>query len=343
MRCSRLVRWLAAPAIGKIKPGMRLSHQHRAIALGIATGLLGLFIVLRYVHDPLGTPGPDVDQDWWMARQLLAGHDPYEVDRVQRVFATLVYYPLTAAVVVMPLAVLPLEWMRVVFVTGSAVLFGYAVAITRPHLWPALLGTPFLISLVSAQWAPLLVSAMLFPAAGWLAAVKPNLGVVMLAGARTRRDALILVGGGLIVFVISLAILPQWPAGWLGALEHSTHFKPLIARRGGWLVLLAALRWREPEARVLLALALVPVSGLVYDLLPVYLVCRTSRQAGLLSIITYIPWFSISHAHGLAQQMWIEGERQLWFVMLPALAILLWRSIPEDWVPRLARRIQRVA
>jgi hypothetical protein len=322
---------------------MRLSHHQRAIALGIVTGLLGLYIVLRYVHDPLGTPGPDVDQNWWMARQLLGGHNPYEVDRVQRVFATLVYYPLTSAVVMIPLAGLSLEWMRIVFVTGSAAFFGYAVGRARPHLWPAFLGTPFLISLVSAQWAPLLVSAMLVPAAGWLAAVKPNLGVVMLAGARTRREALMLVGGGLVVLLISLAILPRWPADWLAALEQSTHFKPLIVRPGGFLVLLAALRWREPEARALLALALVPVSGLVYDLLPVYLVCRTTRQAGLLSIISYIPWLTISYAHGLAEQMWIEGERELWFVVLPALAILLSRFLPEDWIPRLARRIQRVA
>jgi hypothetical protein len=183
---------------------------------------------------------------------------------------------------------------------------------------------------------------MLWSSLGWLGCVKPNLGVVMLAGARSRRDALILVGGGLLVVLVSLAILPRWPLDWLTALKASTHFKPLVYRPGGFLLLLAALRWREPEARVLLALGLVPVTGLVYDMLPAILVCRTAGQAVVLTLVGYIPWFTIGHSNTLEDQMWHNGITTLWFELMPAVAILLMRFLPDDWWARVLRRLRPV-
>ncbi|HEY8258576.1 MAG TPA: hypothetical protein VIG08_13050 [Gemmatimonadales bacterium] len=321
---------------------MKLSHEQRAIALGVVAALVGVNMAWMYAHWPLGKPGPDIDQAWWMARQILAGENPYAADRVARVFATLIYYPMTAAVVSLPLAPLDPTPMRFVFVIGSAGLFGYAIGRMKPYLWPAFLGMPFLISLGSAQWAPLLVTGMLWSSLGWLGCVKPNLGVVMLAGARSRRDALILVGGGLLVVLVSLAILPRWPLDWLTALKASTHFKPLVYRPGGFLLLLAALRWREPEARVLLALGLVPVTGLVYDMLPAILVCRTAGQAVVLTLVGYIPWFTIGHSNTLEDQMWHNGITTLWFELMPAVAILLMRFLPDDWWARVLRRLRPV-
>jgi hypothetical protein len=277
----------------------------------------------------LGAPGSDIDQIWWMAREILHGQNPYETDRTLRLFPTIIYYPLTSGVVMLPLALLDLVPMRLAFVAGTAALFGYAIGRSRPYLWPTLIGMPFFVALGSAQWTPLLTTAILWPALGWVAVVKPNLGVAMLAGARTRRDALFLVSGGLGIIVVSLALNPGWPGDWLTALRDSVHFHPLIFRPGGFLVLLAALRWRDPDARLVLALGLVPVTGLMYDMLPACLACRTRAQAAVLALISYIPWAKITSAGNLADQMWKNGETTLWFALLPAVGIVLLRSLPD--------------
>jgi hypothetical protein len=229
----------------------------------------------------------------------------------------------------LPIALLDLVPMRFVFVTGAAAMFGYAIGRRRPYLWPTLIGMPFFVALGSAQWTPLLTAAMLWPALGWVAVAKPNLGVAMLAGARTRREALILVGGGVGIVLVSLAILPGWPGDWLTALRGSVHFHPLILRPGGFLVLLAAFRWRDPDARIVLVLGLVPVTGLMYDMLPACLACRTRAQAALLALISYIPWATVTSASNLADQMWKNGQTTLWFALLPAVGIVLLRSLPD--------------
>jgi len=57
---------------------------------------------------------------------------------------------------------------------------------------------------------------------------------------------------------------------------------------GGPVLLLALLRWRRPEARLLLALAIVPQSILFYDQLLLWLVPATMRQSVLLSLLSVL-------------------------------------------------------
>jgi hypothetical protein len=296
----------------------------------IVAAVLGGWIAARwYLTSPLGTPGPDVDQWWWMARQLMQGQDPYAADQVARIFRTPVYYPLTAAVLSLPLALLPLEVARGGFVIGTAGLLGYALGKHRPELWPMLGGMPMLMALRSAQWSPALTAAMLLPWLGWLAAAKPNLGVAMLAGARSAWAAKILVVGGLVVVAVSLLVAPGWPWAWRTALESSTHFQPLLMRPCGVLVLLALVRWKDPDARLILALGLVPITGLFYDILPVGLVARSWKQALALMVVGHVAWMNDwlpRTAHTLAEEMWLNGRLGLWFGLLPALALVLLRD-----------------
>ena len=320
-----------------------LASHHRVIRqpwhYALLSALLGIYVSGVYLTSPIGTPGPDFDQAWWMARQLLQGHDPYAADQTLRIFVTRVYYPLTAAVVAFPLALLPLDPARLLFAAGGAAVFGYAIGRERPHLWPTLLGMPFLISVRSGQWAPLIAAAMILPSLGWLAAVKPNMGVVMLAGVRTKRAALILLAGGMVLLLMSLIIDVRWPAKWLQALSESSHFRPLILRPGGLLMLLALLTWRDSDARMLLALAVVPVSGLFYDVLPACLVCQTRKQAAFVALISHVSWMADwipASAKDLEEQLWTNGKLLLWFVMFPALLVVLRRGVP-DLVARVRR------
>ena len=301
----------------------------RPLAFALLAACLAVCVSWIDLREPFGTPGPDIDQAWFAARAVLNGQDPYETIRSSG-FSFPFFYPLTAAVASLPLALLPVEGARLVFVVGGAAIFSYAVGKHRPYLWPTFFGFPFLVCLRSAQWAPILTAAMMFPSLGWLAAVKPNLGVVMLAGTRSKRDALLLVGGGLITVAISLALDPHWPVKWWEALAVATHFRPLLLRPAGFLVLLALWHWRDPDARILLALALVPLTGIFYDMLPACLVCRTRRQAAFVALASHVswmvPWWQVWHTY--AEKMWLNGSIVLWFGLLPPLAVVLWRGLP---------------
>ena len=304
----------------------------RPHAFALLAATIGLWVAAdNYLGRPVATLGPDIDQAWWMARQLFQGRDPYSVDQALHLFLTRVYYPLTAAIIAAPLALLPIDVARVVFVCGSAALFGYAIGRERPYLWPTLFGVPFLYAMRAAQWSPLMTTAKLWPSLGWLAAVKPNLGVVMLAAVRSKRGALILVGGGAVVLAVSLVVQPMWPFAWRGALATSTHFKPLILRPAGFLVLLALVRWRDPDARLVLAMGLVPVTGTPYDALPLCLVAQTRVQAALLALATYLPAVAATPfgpTTTLVEMKRVQSTHLLWSALIPALALVLWRGLP---------------
>ena len=255
-----------------------LTTHLRGLFYAAIAGSIAMYIVLGY-YFTARFASADVDQIWWAARAVLHGQDPYQTIRTSG-FPFPFYYPLTAAIAGLPLGFLSLDAARAVFVAGGAALMGYAVGRERPYLWPTFLGLPFLISARSGNWSAILTAAMLLPALGWLAAAKPNVGVAMLAGARTRRDALVIVAGGAALLAVSLAVEPRWPWAWREALSASTHFRPLLLRPGGFVMLAALLCWRDPDARLLLALAVVPQTGFFYEELPACLVSPRPKTGG---------------------------------------------------------------
>ena len=297
-------------------------------------GAIAGFVVLGYYFSaPFASS--DMDQIWWAARSLLHGEDPYQTLPTSH-FPFPFYYPLTAGIIGLPLGLLTLDAARLAFVAGGAALFGYAVGRERPYLWPTFFGLPFLISARSGQWAPILTAAMILPSLGWLAAAKPNLGVAMLAGARGRRDALILVAGGTALLAVSLVVNPHWPWEWREALGASTHFHPLIVRPGGFVMLAALLCWRDPDARLLLALAVIPQTGFFYDTLPACLIARNRRQAAIIALATQVASLMrgfFPAPHGFQEQAWSYGIVSLWLGLVPPLVIVLHRHVRRVPVP----------
>jgi hypothetical protein len=53
---------------------------------------------------------------------------------------------------------------------------------------------------------------------------------------------------------------------------------------GGFLLALAALRWRRPEARLLLAIAIAPQTIVPYDLVPLAVVPESRREVLLMAL-----------------------------------------------------------
>jgi hypothetical protein len=93
---------------------------------------------------------------------------------------------------------------------------------------------------------------------------------------------------------VSLAIRPTWPVEWLAVVRTKTDALVPAAQWmvGGPLLLLAALRWRRADARILLVLSATPQSPFVYDTLPLLAVARTRRQALLLALATDLAMFA---------------------------------------------------
>jgi hypothetical protein len=135
--------------------------------------------------------------------------------------------------------------------------------------------------------------------------------------------------GGVLLAATGFWLLPGWVGYWIANMRSTSHLVIPITRPGGFLVLLAALRWRRPEARLLLALALFPQTGSWYESLPVLLVAESRRECQLLSMISSIGF--IASAHLVAVQSAPQVNRDvatfmIWFVYLPATAIVLARD-----------------
>jgi len=207
---------------------------------------------------------------------------------------------------------------------------------------------PFIKVLLAPQWSPLLVAATLIPGLQFLAVTKPNLGVAALVYNPTWRGVI-----GCIAFVlVSLAVLPAWPWEWRRIVAQlHTHTAPFRMFLGPPL-LLAVLRFRSREGRLLLVMALLPQRLLLYDQLVLWLIPRRWWSSLLLSVVSWpalIAWMkpSLFGVSGLAT--WPLTERMtMLFIYLPVLYMVLRRpnrgEMPPsvqpivDWI---AQRIRR--
>jgi len=280
-----------------------------------------------------GWPWTDFDQTWYGARALFAGQDPYSVLGPDRTFELPwpLYYPATALFAVAPLAAMPLPVARVLFVAASSAVLAYALTRDGWHRLLVLAHAAFPAAVAAAQWTPILTAAFLVPSLGWLAAVKPNIGIALLAAAKTRRQIFAIVGGGTILTLVSLAVDPHWPLRWFELLRAAPHFRPLLTIVPGPLILLAILRWRRAEARLLLALACVPQTTLLYESLPLALIARTRRESLGLAVFSVLglvgQQWAIQHTGaGFTANTLATGRVVVVCCYLPALVLLLRRT-----------------
>jgi hypothetical protein len=238
-------------------------------------------------------------------------------------------YPAPAILSILPLSLLPLDVGRALFVGLGLGLLTFAL--TRDAWGPlALLASgPVVEAGVVGQWSPLVTAGSLLPPLAWVLACKPNLGICLWLGSASRQTARRLALGVLAAMVVSLAVYPSWPGAYLKALSYSPH-QILIVRPFGWLLVLALLAWRDPSARLLAALALVPQSATFYDGLPVLLTARRRGEAILLSALSLIGYVlaqtrdrTMLPYPGIVAQAW---PYVLVTLYLPALGLVLARA-----------------
>ena len=254
-------------------------------ALPLIVGIL-TFTVVWEGHSPPDFPA-DFDYIWTAGRAMIEGADPYVAVREEVQKGSLrwpLYYPGTAAVLMAPFGALPRRLAVSLFTALGMALLAWSVE--RGPSWRRwiVLSVPALENVLLGQWSPWLTAAIGLP---WLAAVwaaKPSIGLALFAGWPSRWA----LYGGLIVLGLSLALRPTWPADWIATLRSTPQYLAPVMRPGGFLLLLAFLRWRRPEARMLGALALVPHTAALYESLPLLLVPQTRVRFAVLMGLQYL-------------------------------------------------------
>ena len=260
---------------------------------------------------------------WWHgARVLLGGGDPYATPpNIAPFFIDeQLFYPLTALIATSPFVRLPYHVALAAFFGLGSGLLAYGVLRTAPHRLALFCGFPFIIAAQLGHWSPYLAAALLLPALGFLIAVKPNLGIAALV---TRPSRPMILGAACLV-VVSIAAMPSWPGRWLAAMATAPpHLLPV----GTWLgapLVLAVLRWRRPEGRLLLAMSLLPQTATFADQLMLFLVPQTRRQSlglALIGVVGGVAWMVRLRSGG--HPAIVGGPYVVAALYLPALVVLL--------------------
>ena len=270
-------------------PSSRLIALFRLpAALPLAVGVF-TFAFVWVGHSPPDFPA-DFDYFWTAGQAVLHGTDPYVAVREAAHRGTLrwpFYYPATAAVIMAPFGALPRRVAVALFTALGMAFLSWSVA--RGPRWRRwiVVSPPALQNVLLGQWSPWLTAAVGLPWLGVVWAAKPTVGLALFAGWPSRWA----LYGGLALVGLSLALMPYWPAEWIAAVRTTPQYLAPVQRPGGALLLLAFLRWRRPEARLLGVLALVPHTAGLYESLPLLLVPQSGRSFAVLMGLEYLAAF----------------------------------------------------
>jgi uncharacterized protein YjeT (DUF2065 family) len=290
---------------------------------------------------------PDIGQVWFAARAVLHGQNPYALIGPGRAFEwpAPMFYPLPAALTLLPLA--PFSEGVAVFLFVAIGLGTFLWAVTEngwSGLW-SLASMNLQHAVLIAQWSPLLAGAFAIAPLSAILIAKPTIGVAVFAA----RPSMWAIAGTLVLILLAFVLQPGWWREWRHAMEAATlggggrfPYTPPIIQPGGVLTLLALLRWRRPEARLLAVLACVPQTTLPYEGLLLFLVPRGWRQMLTLTVLSWCATIFVRRVYqpdGLTQGVIAYGPTMTALLYLPCTVMVLRRE-NEGLVPLwLERRI----
>jgi hypothetical protein len=284
----------------------------------------------------LAAGSTDFAQIWYGARALLDGRNPYAVVGPGRTleWGFPLLYPLPALLVGLPFALAPAAIAVGLFVGLSAALLSFGLTRENWHRLVLLVSAPFMIAVLYGQWSMLLTAAVLLSPFGILLVAKPTVGAALWA----YRPALSSLIGGILLVLLSIGARPSWIGEWLATLSHTRHMVVPLVHSGGPLLLLAILRWRRPEARLLLALACVPQTALPYEAVPLLLVPATLGESALfvaLSLLAAWLWIHLGPYSTTSASIPTSVRLIVPLLYLPCLIMVLRRpnegGVP-DWI-----------
>lgn len=299
-----------------------------ALSLGLLAGYVSF---LKAVGDP---DPRDFTQVWYAAGAILRGVDPYAVIGPGLPFEwpAPFLYPLPAAVVALPVATLSAPAAAGVFMAVASGAFAWAL---MAHGYAPLLGllsTSILFAYEVAQWSPLVAASVVAAPLGIVLICKPTIGAAMFVA----RPSWWPVVGGLALALAAFAFEPTWLPHWRDALARNAAIDPPTAPYrapvtlpGGAVALLALLRWRRPEARLVAALACVPQTLLMYETVPLLLVPRKRGEVALLVALSWAAWWWLRRhpvLNDYTVHLYASGTVIVWLFYLPCVLMVLRRQ-----------------
>ena len=312
-------------------PPSRLRRLLIAIGIGLFAAGASWFATHRA---EFGAP-PDFHWTWVAAKALVSGKNPYETGS---------FYPLPAFLAAAPFTIFPSDVATALFSGLTSAVLAWVVTRTSYDRLPLFLSAAFAHGAVQGQWSMLLTAAVLSPVLSAAGAIKPNIGLAVLAYRPTWRTAL-----GMLAFAaLGLLVVPDWPKLWLGMFGGAPtsgtaiHYSPLKSP-AGLVAILALLRWRRPEARLFAVMAVVPQSPFVYEVLPLFAVARTRFETYALVIGTdlALAYYALAPKKDMVAFFHNNGIAVFVCVYIPALVLILKRA-NEGALPAFLERLAAV-
>jgi hypothetical protein len=274
--------------------GMPTRRQRLTVALLIA--VVSAALHFRRALDNSGWS--DFAPLWQAARLMFSGQSAYELMGPGNVVVSAypMYYPATAFVIAGPFALIPsMHVASTVFVFVSALLLAYGITADGWYRLPVFPSIAYFHSVFLGQWSIVMMAALYLPVVAAIAVAKPQSALPVIGSATDVRAWKAAFVGGLGIVAISLIAMPSWPLEWWGKVQGSSDFVPAVARFGGPLILLNLLRWRRPEAWLILLAACMPQTWPPYNGLILMAAAMTYREACFLSLVSSIAWLAFAY------------------------------------------------
>src|SRR5215471_16179856 len=230
-------------------------------------------------------------------------------------------YPLPALFFGFPFVYLRQEIASGIFFGISSGLMAFALTRDGFHRLLVFLAYPYWAALLAVQWSPLIFASALLP---WLLAAtmaKPQIGIPVFLTHNSRRGLWACIAVGL----LSLIVMPGWPLAWFRHFGEYERFIPLLVLPGP-LLALAALRYRDRDARLLFLMAVMPQRWF-YDMLILWLIPKSRREILFTVLFSWAPgilrWYHMPHSYTEV------GRWSVVFIYLPMLGVIMFRSWRE--------------
>jgi hypothetical protein len=307
------------------------------IPISIVLGMVAAFVT--YMHAMIDPSPRDFSLMRSAAGALVGGQDPYAV-------IPGLTYPLPGMVLLTPLTFVPDAVASALFTLVGATAFAWALMANGYAPLIGFFSPGMLFAAQVGQWPPLFAGAFALAPLGVFLIAKPHVGLATFLA----RPSWWPVFSAITCTTIAFALRPSWISDWraslalagahLGSGPGAFPYTAPVLLPGGFLVLSALARWRRPEARLLVALACVPQSLLLYEIVPLALVPRGWKQTSLYLVLGHLIWRYL-----LAQNPWpvraeyvtASGTLYTIFLFLPLTAMVLQRP-NEGMIPAMFER-----
>ena len=299
------------------------------VAVAIAAMAIGIVLV---TYSNNNTYRSDFELLLFGGRSLLRGIDPYPLVGPGRTYDLPwhLIYPASALEIAVPFTAMSGKAGTASFIGLSTFLLAYGATRRDWHLLPLFLSEAFLSSARLGQVSILATATLFLPQLFIWASVKPQTFLPPLIAARSRIAWIYAIVGTVVLLSISIAVVPKWPIEWLSQIRNLSHMKAPILRPGGFLVLLALLRWRRPEAWLLIAMAVSPQSWGWYNTLPLFTIPANFRQS--LGLLVWVTLAGVLGAALIPSNLNREefynwgGALHVFSIYLPCVAMILARG-----------------